>query len=155
IRASSQTKYIILDAAQEFAHVPTDLSAIPCDFYFTGTHKWLGAHQPLAIALLPNEKTARDVLQLIKQVQIAESLISFLFQLYHHCASPLLETVNLAPLFSAWGAFIDFHRCRPSFLKRYQNRLNNARRVCALVRSLRWTPLRPAPTLCSGILLLR
>jgi hypothetical protein len=153
IRRVARLRLAVIDAAQEFAHIPMDLSGGECDLYFAGCHKWLGAYQPLGIAILPNLETANDLLAefVHDDTGIDDPLFTFLGGVEGHLSPQVVETVNLAPLFSAWGALLDFHRCNPSGQRRFRSRLANARRAEVIARSRGWKAMhRPN----SGILML-
>src|SRR5579885_938746 len=51
-RATSAVRFVVVDGAQAFCHVPVHLDEGCCDLYLAGCHKWLGACHPLGIAVL-------------------------------------------------------------------------------------------------------
>lgn len=154
IRSAAPVRGAVIDAAQELAHVPVDLSAATCDFYFAGCHKWLAAYQTLGIALLPNPHSALEILAMLNDEQVEDPLLRFLLSIEQSSKIDSLETVNLSPLLTAWGALVDFHRRPTPHRARFRERLANATRVSALTRPLGWNASRPAAGLSSGILLL-
>ena len=65
------------------------------------------------------------------------------------------ETVNLAPLFTAWGAFLDRRSNHLSQARRFAIRQQNAACLAAMASQRGWTPRLPHPSLRTGILLLQ
>lgn len=143
----------VIDGAQEFAHLPVDLSRTPCDLYIAGCHKWLGAYQPLGIGVLPNPKTATDIRAALSSPGVDDPLLRFLNGLDEE-SSPAVETVNLTPLVCCWGAVQDFFRRRSSPRELFRQQLRAVRDVAALARPQGWRPVQPVTGLGSGILVL-
>ncbi|MEX2185447.1 MAG: aminotransferase class V-fold PLP-dependent enzyme, partial [Pirellulales bacterium] len=51
LSADRPVRFVVVDGAQEFCHAPLNLDGAWCGIYLTGCHKWLGAYQPMSIAL--------------------------------------------------------------------------------------------------------
>lgn len=155
IRAVNPSALVVVDGAQEFAHVPTSLSKAPCDIYLAGCHKWLSAYQPLAIAVLPNPRTAGLIQADLCGSPVNDSLFQYLSWLEGHTSDELIETINVTPLVCAWGAISDLvDRSHFTHFYGFRRRLQNARRLAAEASTFGWTASRPLPGLRSGILLL-
>lgn len=65
------------------------------------------------------------------------------------------ETVNLAPLFTAWGALREMDSSPRLQLPGFVIRQQNAYRLAKVARSRGWQALLPHPSLRTGILLLQ
>jgi hypothetical protein len=156
LRREANVRFAVIDGAQELAHVPIDLEKIGCDIWLAGAHKWLGSHQPLGIACLANPQLAPS----LHESLIAEShdcddpLLRFLLRLQGHAVRDIWETVNLAPLFSTWGALGDLSTESGSQTSRYRQRQDNAALVNQLAAAHGWLPTALSPTLATGIVVL-
>jgi len=154
LRHTGTLKLAVIDAAQKLAHVPADLSAGVCDFYFAGCHKWLGGYQPLGLAVFSNPVTAEGLLRAAVDDVRGDPLLQFLDQPEHRWTAGW-ETLNFSPLFTAWGALRDFHTRPMTPQQRFRVRCANARRVGRLAELSGWRAVWSGYPARSGILLLR
>lgn len=159
IRQRAELRLAVIDGAQELAHAPVNLAAAGCDIYLAGCHKWLGGHQPLGVAFLANPDSAtalHDALVADCQTPLGDDpLLRFLLQVEGHRVGDVPETVNLAPLFTAWGALLDNDPCPESQARQFVTRQQNAANLAAMARQRGWRSQLPHPSLRTGILLLQ
>lgn len=157
IRATSELRFVVVDGAQAFCHVPEDLSTDICDFYIAGCHKWLRAFHPMGLGFFGRSSTKRfierRVSQLLATGGIDDPLLAFTRELEIRGSLPFGETVNVAPLFSCEGALHD--RKQASASATFSVLRENAEAVAEIVRATGCSPLQPAPAFRSGILLSR
>jgi Aminotransferase class-V len=153
LEAKHRICFVVVDGAQDFCHVSSDLRGEYCDFYLAGSHKWLGAHCPMGLGFY-GRKRSRGFVETILDKMLAigdldDPLLRFVTQLEARTGSGTTETVNLLPLFCCQGAVADAHRVDGA--KRFTN-VDEAVRVA---QGTGWAPLLPAHTFRSGILLLQ
>lgn len=155
LEAACGVRAIVVDGAQDYCQVRPSAAVGHCDLYLAGTHKWLGAHHPLGVGFYGRGRS-RGRVETILAAMIAagdldDPLLRFTAGLEAGDPGRVEETVNLAALFAAQGAAADAHRSDGSL----GARLANAERAVAVVAGAGWRAVRPAPDLCTGILLLR
>ena len=159
IRRQRELRMAVIDGAQELAHAPANLAAAGCDIHLAGCHKWLGAHQPLGVAFLANPNSAAALQDAIvadcRTLLNDDPLLRFLLNLEGQEVEDVPETVNLAPLFTAWGALLDIEPSPESQQRRFAIRQQNASCLAATAVKCGWTPRLPHPSLRTGILLLQ
>jgi hypothetical protein len=159
IRRRIDLRLAVIDGAQELAHAPVNLAAARCDIYLAGCHKWLGAHQALGIAFLGNSQSATGIQDALvadyQDSQGDDPLLRFLLHLDGQEVDDAPETVNLAPLFTAWGALLDCNRRHVSEAHRFAVRQKNAARVASIASQCGWSPRLPHRSLRTGIFLLQ
>jgi hypothetical protein len=156
IQASGgEIRFVLLDAAQAFGHIPmSDASAI-ADMIVAGTHKWLGSYFPLGVCVAPNrysqEAIERTIAASVQKDGLDDGLMFFVEQLISGWPKRP-ETANLGPLFSAFGTVHDWKgSCEQDLL----GRVRNADAVSRLASQCGWNPIRPTDEFHTGILLLR
>ncbi len=156
LRREANVRFVVIDGAQELAHVPIDLETSGCDIWLAGAHKWLGSHQPLGIACLANPQSATGLHQslLDESHDGDDPLLRFLLRLQGHKVHDVWETVNLAPLFSTWGALGDLLTEPGSPVSYCRQRQENAALVNQLALSHGWQPAALCPSLATGIVVL-
>ena len=66
IRRKAELRFVVIDAAQAFAHVPLDDCLSVSDFTIAGCHKWLQGYFPLGLALY-GQQASRDFIDLAKK----------------------------------------------------------------------------------------
>ncbi len=159
IRQQAELRLAVIDGAQELAHVPVNLAAAHCDIWLAGCHKWLGAHQPLGVAVLGNPASATGLHEaLVADCRTSlgdDPLLRFLLHLDDQGVDDVPETVNLAPLFTAWGALLDSDSSPAAQMHRFAARQENATRIATIARDCGWSPRLAHPSLRTGILLLQ
>lgn len=159
IEALRQVRFIVVDGAQDFRHVGSNLCDDCCDLYLAGCHKWLGAYQPLGLAFYGRHRSQRMIATILNQAlqpgELDDPLLRFVEHVCGHSSQGEDETVNLSALFSCQGAVSDALRTERGGDGDLAVRLQNATKVADLAVDTGWSPRRPHATLCSGILLLQ
>jgi selenocysteine lyase/cysteine desulfurase len=147
-----RVRFVVIDGAQDFCHLPGRLAAEYCDLYLTGCHKWLSAHLPLGVAFYGRRRSRGVIDTLVQRLvgsgDLDDPLLRFTTQLEADRLDGVTETVNLLPLFTARGAATDAASGRVAC--RAENR-SACERVATVAG---WAPLSPHPSLRSAILLL-
>jgi hypothetical protein len=159
IEKHHEVRFVVVDGAQDFCHVTSDLRNDCCDLYLTGCHKWLGASQPMGLAFYGRRRSRAFIetvlARLIKSRQIDDPLLRFVELLCRGTTHPFEETVNISPLFSCQGAVSDFIACGQSEVDGPPKRIANAEHVADVAAVTGWIQRAPHPSLRSGILLLQ
>lgn len=110
---------VLVDGAHSFAHIPTSMQDLGCDFYGTSLHKWLSA--PLGSGLLYVRKsTIADLWPLMAEDPLAKDDIR---RLSHTGTRPVhsMQAIHTALDFYAW---IQPNR-KENRLRALQNRWTN------------------------------
>jgi hypothetical protein len=159
LEAAAAVRFVVVDGAQEFRHVPGDLGQDCCDLYLTGVHKWFRAYHPLGLAFYGRHCSRTYIeTQLSRQLtagQLDDPLLRFTTQLENDTLDGTTETVNLAPLFSCLGATDDALAQAREPEETLSTRRVNRRRASVAALMAGWDPLFPCPGLQTGILLLQ
>ncbi len=104
-------RFVVIDGAQAFCHVPANLTQDYCDFYFTGCHKWLGSGLPMGVGFYGKRRSAGYIETRLEQAlefnAVSDPLLRFSDGLLRGVPYPFGETVNLLPLFACAGALCD------------------------------------------------
>ena len=159
LRRTHKPRFIILDAAQSFCHLPQLLAATEVDLTITGCHKWLGASLPLGVAIAGSTLVAEQLHCLLSPSEAFpawhDPLLMFTEQLCRGQVDLFSETVNVTPLFTA-NAALAAGRTRTTLLEMeaYQ-RHRNMENILNLFSESNWSLVQPHPSLRSGILLAR
>jgi hypothetical protein len=159
IESSRRVRFVVVDGAQDFRHVSSDLSDDCCDLYLAGCHKWLGAYHPLGLAFYGRRRSRIMIETVLAEAvdswELDDPLLRFVEQLFNGATRHSGETVNLSALFSCQGAVSDAIRSGASDGSDAVARLQNAEQVADLAAAVGWSPRLPHPTLRSGVLLLQ
>lgn len=149
--------FIAIDGAQALHHRPISLRQLDCDLYLTGTQKWLGAFHPLRIALTGRAATTSFIQEVARH-----RLATFPEQdsLHAFCQSfassePAVavgETVNVAALFTAYGA-LEATGDQAMLARDWHVRRQNAQSFRNLLVHSPLLAVPVAPEMRSGILL--
>jgi hypothetical protein len=157
IEQHAELRFVAVDGAQAFCHVPLQLAEVCCDFLIAGCHKWLQGYHPMGVAFYGHPRSRQYVERTIRQLQsqrvLDDPLLRFVSQLERGVSSRYGETVNLNPLFSCQGALQD--QSRHSTAETLCQRRTNADELVSALAGTSWKPLRPADGLRSGILLVQ
>jgi Aminotransferase class-V len=158
IRQHAPTSFVVVDGSQAFGQIALNLSQVPCDFYLSGCHKWLGSHLPLGIGFCPNPATQLDLNRTCNELldcgNLDDPLLAFLQSVEAGRQRRFTETVNLSPLFTCRGAVEDQFIEGP-LIGRYRRRLANAELTRRFARMTGWTPINPRQEFQSATILLR
>jgi aspartate aminotransferase-like enzyme len=157
IRERADLRFCVVDGAQAVGHVPAAISDQDCDLFLAGCHKWIGAYQPLRVAIAPNRRTQAVIMQTIRDLmragELQDSLLSFTEQLDSGTLDGISETTNLTPLFAARGAAREFQR-NASRWGPFRRQLRNARQVRSLARQTGWIVHEPHEGFLTGIVVI-
>lgn len=150
-----EIRFIVVDAAQALGHVPLEDDCKVADFLVAGTHKWLGSYATLGFGLAPQATSSAavevGVQQALRNSLTDDGLLAFIEQL-RGSAGIQSETVNLCPLFSAFGAQVNARR--PTAYS-VASQTQNARKVIRIAERAGWYAELPNDEFRSGILLLQ
>ena len=142
MRTISPHAFLVIDGAQAIGHVPDELGLRHCDVFFGGVHKWLCAHVPMGIALLPRVKDIfhnNNNNNLISgMVKMNEPLLHFVQGLVTGELSSQSETVNLASLFTTRAALADIDASPTGVAQRLRERQYNAEQVRMVASQTGW-----------------
>jgi hypothetical protein len=152
-------RFVVVDAAQAFNHVPLGLDRPYCDFVLAGCHKWLRAYHPLGLGFLCKPSSERLIIatcrEMLARCDLDDPLLRFTTELESGKLESFSETVNLATLFTATAAAGRVWRSGRTKQAELAAQLVNANRLAERATSCGWRPLRPDMPLQTGILLLR
>jgi hypothetical protein len=159
IKLVRRVRFVVVDGAQDFRHISSDLSDDCCDLYLAGCHKWLCAYYPLALAFYGRWRSKAMIetvlAEAIKTWQVDDPLLRLVEQLCRGRMPHGEETVNLSPLFSCQGAVSDAIRIDSAMNGDSYARVKNVEQTAAIAAAAGWIPRLPHPTLRSGVLLLQ
>lgn len=152
-------RFTAIDGAQQFGHAEVDLLSSGCDFYLAGCHKWLCAYQPMGLAFCGRHSSRgmieRHMRCAMTNGTVDDPLLRFSRQLITGELDGISETVNVAPLFTCYGALQDVPQLVDQRARVFSQRLNNVEVASFVVRQAGWRPLLSPPEFQSGILLIR
>ena len=157
LRRQSELRFVVVDGAQAFCHLPTHLADDFCDLYLSGCHKWLRAALPMGLLFFGHPGSQAHIEESFAEELAAggidDPLLTFLEELDGASPRPFGETVSLSSLFSCRGAIED--QGGEGREGRFLTQLENAALVSRLAESCGWLTLKPEAGLQSGIVLLR
>ncbi len=115
IQAVAELRFVVIDAAQAFCHIPLVETFAHADFVVAGCHKWMGAYLPLGVGFYGQRRSC-DLLDWRLQTsrRTKDPLTHFVEQLDGGPLAGQSETVSLPSLFAAAGAVTDQRTCRDS-----------------------------------------
>jgi hypothetical protein len=156
IQRRRELRFVLIDAAQAFCHVPLDECLSVADFAVAGIHKWLGAYLPTGIGLFGHRQSRELIERSVKRLRtsgrLSDPLLHFTEQIDTGEMDGHSETATLANLFACAGAVRD-HRVRPA--RALASAAGWPLSGLSLPESLReWRPLTPCPAMQSRIVLL-
>jgi selenocysteine lyase/cysteine desulfurase len=137
IRAQSELRFVVVDAAQAIGHVPIQLADNYCDFMVAGSHKWLRAFATMGLGFYGHPSSRDYIKQSLKiwtrQGAIDDPLLSFSEELGSGTSNAYGETVQVAPLLVASAAVTasQSKRMQDGSQRNFQNR----QRVAELCQS--------------------
>lgn len=158
IRRQAEVRFVVIDAAQAFAHVPVDDCLTVADFTIAGCHKWLRGYFPLGIGFFGRLGTCDLIVHAVAHMlltgELDDGLLRFCEQLADADLDGYSETVNLGPLFSCCGAAADALTSVDSKIGTIAQHFGNAKLVREICEDGDWRPLMPDTPLRTGIVLL-
>ena len=155
IRQRAKLRFVMVDAAQAFCHVPLNETVGVADFVVCGSHKWMGAYLPMGIALFGQART-RDVIEHRVTLsgstgKLTDPLLEFTQQLDGGEVNSHSETANISPLLACAGAVADNEIQWPATNLVGESVRQQVSNVAGLSA---WTPLGPDNSLQSNIVLM-
>lgn len=158
IRERTDLRFCVVDGAQAIGHEPASITDQDCDLFLAGCHKWIGAYQPLRLAIAPNRRMQPVIKEtfrsLVRNGELQDSLLSFTEQLDSGNLDGISETANLTPLFAAGGAARIFPR-NASRWGLFRQQLRNARQVRSLASQTGWLTPEPDEGFLTGIVIIQ
>ena len=158
IRGQSELRFVVVDAAQAFAHVPVDDCLSLADLTIAGCHKWLRGYFPLGIAFFGQLNTGNLISHtaagMLRTAELDDGLLRFCEQLTDADLDGYSETVNLGPLFSCCGAVADALTSVDSTIAAIAQQSTNAEFVRNICQNGDWRPTVPDGAFRTGILVL-
>jgi hypothetical protein len=155
IEQRAELRFVFIDAAQAFCHVPLDSSVEIADFIVAGSHKWLGGYLPMGIAFV-GRQCAAGVQRLVTLLQqtgnLDDPLLRFTQQLDGGMLDSHSETANLSSLFACAGAVADFARGGKVLLEGELPSIDEVERLVTVPRG-DWRLLSPMELMRSRIAL--
>ena len=159
ISRGAEVRFVVVDGAQAFSHIPIRSCLQKCDFFIAGCHKWLRAYHPMGVAFCGqnafHNHIVRTVDAMLESFGLDDPLLRFTQQLESKRLDGYSETVNLTPLFSCAGAICDVPKSEHERDESFHNRKANAELLCDAAESTDWCPIRPSGDLQTGILLMQ
>jgi len=159
LEEAGEVRFVVIDGAQDFCHTSADLRNEYCDLYLTGSHKWLGAYDPMGLGFYGRRKSLGVIETVLGHLAATGNLDDPLLRFSKHLETGATdgwsETVNLASLFSCQGAVTDALEASRQPTGCLSLRLANASAVAAVASSAGWRPLVPTEGFRTGILLLQ
>jgi selenocysteine lyase/cysteine desulfurase len=156
LRRECDVRFVVVDAAQAYNHVPLDLASDYCDFVIAGCHKWLRAFTPMGVGFFAHPGSAdyiRDsVRRWVQQGRIDDPLLRFADELKTGKTRRFGETVSLLPLLTSNGASIDALEERVATADAITD---NEQSLAAIAEFHGWRVLTPSQDLRSRIVLLK
>jgi len=159
LRNAHLVNFVVVDGAQEFCHIPTDLAAAGADLYVTGCHKWMQAYLPMRLGFCCRHETQgfmKDVCEeMLERRRVDDPLLRFTRQLDSDDFDPFTETANLLPLFACAAAVAGQLNVQVYASRRLEYQFENGRQLDVLSADTSWRTLFPGPEFRSGVVLMQ
>ncbi len=160
-RVRDRCRFVVVDGAQDYAHVAADVEDGVADLYLAGCHKWLGAYYPLGLMFFCREESceileraARERLLDCQDPLASDPLLQFVEDFQSGRRRVMGETVNLSNLFGVAGALRDAQRSG-GVGSRLKVRQRNADVLVPLIERTGWDVRIPGERLRSGVMLIK
>jgi selenocysteine lyase/cysteine desulfurase len=75
IERSAEVRFVVVDGAQDFCHVGSDLSGDCADLYLAGSHKWLGGYNPLGLAFYGKSRLCGIIEMVLQDMHVTCTLL--------------------------------------------------------------------------------
>lgn len=151
-------RFLAVDGAQGFCHVPNQLGLGHCDLFITGCHKWLQGHVPMGIGFLPNRSASLIVSAVDRMLlcdELDDPLLTFSRQLATDSLEMFSETVNLSPLFACRATVAERTQNGPDTGIQFQERCRNSDKLQNCLDGTGWSMITPHADFRTGIVLLQ
>ena len=150
IRANAKLRFSVVDAAQAINHVDIGWARGTADFIFCGTHKWLRSYEPMAFGYFALPNSLSFISDSIDREIHGNPMTDSLMRISESADSHIEETVNLSPLFAAFGALKDAEKAtRAPAVDQVRTVVEDA------IARAGWKSLFPSQEFQSRILLLK
>lgn len=159
IEKRSEVRFVAVDAAQAFCHVPLEMGEDYADLVIAGSHKWLGAYHPLGIGFHVRRRSSNYISETCRQMlasgELDDPLLRFANELETRRGNAWGETVGVAPLLGCQSAAHDALSRKQALPVTHRQLLHNANALLACLDRSGWAPLLPETGLRSGITLIQ
>lgn len=153
IRSENELRFVVVDGAQAIQHVSLGLAGDYCDFLLAGTHKWLGAYQPMGLGFFGHPRSSGHVhdslLRWTNRGEIDDALLSFGGELQSGQSHPFGETVAVSPMLVGNAAVVD--ALDASVHGKGDGIQRNRGLIVETATRHGWKHVSPAPTFASRI----
>ena len=102
IKGQSELRFLLVDAAQAYCHIPLDECIAHADLVVAGCHKWMGACLPVGIAFYGQQRSRELIERRVRRCN--DPLIRFVEELDGSVFTGRSETASIQGLFAASGA---------------------------------------------------
>jgi len=158
LKASGRLRFAMIDAAQSFCHLQEPSPAKLADVTITGCHKWLRGALPLGIAVCRLPLVAEQFLAILRSPDssdLDDPLLRFSEEVCDHSVNGFMETVNVAPLFSANAAIRSRRTDSDELRLQGRRQMTNVEAIRASANATSWQVVATDESLQTGIVLMR
>jgi hypothetical protein len=150
-------RFVVVDGAQAFCHVPVQSVMEHCNFFLAGCHKWLQGHVPMGGGFLPNRESAGRIEsasnRMLMTGELDDPLMVFTRQLEGDSLEMFSETVSLSSLFASQAAIRAQQNSRVSLSESLEHRISNAQILADAMHGTGWSAFLPNGPFRTGMLL--
>lgn len=159
LKATRKLRFVLVDAAQSFCHVPAPSPTSLADVTIAGCHKWVRGSLPLGIAVCGRPLVAEQIRTILKSPlsssDLDDPLLRFSQQICNHSVDHFSETVNVTPLFSANAAIQSPGTTTSALRQKHAQQLANRASIERCASHTSWSVMKTDASLQSGIVLMR
>lgn len=158
LKPTGRLRFILIDAAQSFCHLPEPSPGVLTDVTITGCHKWLRGSLPLGIAACGRPLVAEQIRTILNSngsSDLDDPLLRFSQQICGRSVDKFSETVNVAPLFSANSAIRTPRVNKRSLAEQLGCQLTNVDSIKRAADGTSWNIVKTDDSLRTGIVLMR
>ncbi len=153
-------RFVIVDAAQAWGHLPYSDVHQDCDIFLAGAHKWIRAGNPLGIAIYGRDRSKTWLQQCLashgSENRVDDPLCRFVTSLTSDTLNcQLSETVSVSPLLTCRAALADLARSKQLRRRHWTYQRWNRRQVEQIASRAGWTSLSPGEEHTTGILCIK
>ncbi len=158
VKRTGRLRFVLVDAAQSFCHLPEPSPSVLADVTITGCHKWLRGSLPLGIAACGRPLVAEQIRAILNSPgssDLDDPLLRFSQQIFDRSVDNFAETVNVAPLFSANAAIGSPRTKKSDLAEQLCRQLANIDSIDWATDGTSWNVVKTDESLRSGIVLMR
>ncbi|HQX49195.1 MAG TPA: aminotransferase class V-fold PLP-dependent enzyme [Planctomycetaceae bacterium] len=162
LKQRHELRFVMVDGAQAFCHVPLAEVLESCDVLIAGCHKWLGGYLPMGIAVAGNALTAEQF-RCVAESEAVDAFSDPLMHLTEHLRSNRVnrysETVNVVPMLTANATLAAQTSASATAAgcdrvkEPLEIRRRNARQLGAIMDDTLWKPIHVDDSVGSAIVL--